>query len=70
MKTKIDPSMKVAPVASVRLLPADQEALKFIQEKLSVPGMQVNFTDAVRRSIHAYANELRAVQADRRKEEA
>ncbi len=50
--------------------PEDKAAVQFIPEELSVPGMKVNTTDAIRRALHAYVNQLRSKDQDRRKEKA
>jgi hypothetical protein len=55
------------PVTAFRLTPEDEQQIKFIQEKLSAPGMQITKTDALRRALHSFANELRSQGQERRK---
>lgn len=50
--------------------PEDRAVVEFIQEEISVPGMEANTTDAIRRALHAFANDLRARKSDRRKEKS
>lgn len=64
--TKKSPSNEPS---AIRLKPEDKAAVKFIQEELSQPGLELNFTDAVRRSIHALANDLRSKSIERQKNE-
>jgi hypothetical protein len=55
------------PITAFRLTPDDEHQIKFIQEKLSAPGMQITKTDVLRRALHAFANELRSQGQERRK---
>jgi hypothetical protein len=54
--------------ALIRLTPEDEKQVKFIQEKLSAPGMQITKSDALRRALHAFANQLRSQDQERRKD--
>jgi hypothetical protein len=58
-----------APVPlQIRLNADDEQQVKFIQEKLSAPGLRITKADALRRALHAFANELRAQDQERRKD--
>lgn len=51
---------------SIRLNDDDERQMKFIQEKLSAPGMQITKADVLRRALHAFANQLRSQEQERR----
>jgi hypothetical protein len=51
----------------IRFNADDEQQLKFIQEKLSAPGLRITKAGALRRALHAFANQLRAQDEDRRK---
>jgi len=53
-------------VTGVRLDKDDEREMKFVQEKLSAPGMDVSKSDVLRRALHAFANMLRSQKQDRR----
>jgi hypothetical protein len=50
----------------IRLNADDEQQLKFIQEKLSAPGLRITKADVLRRALHAFASQLRAQDQDRR----
>jgi len=51
----------------IRFNAEDERQLKFIQEKLSAPGLRITKADVLRRALYAFANQLRAQDQDRRK---
>jgi outer membrane PBP1 activator LpoA protein len=64
--TKKNTSPAVSDLIGFRPKPEDEAAVKFIQERLRVPGIAVSRSDALRRALHAFANELRSKDVDRR----
>jgi hypothetical protein len=50
----------------IRLNSDDEQQVKFIQERLSAPGMRITKSDALRRALHAFANQLRSQEQERR----
>ena len=53
-------------MTSVRLTKDDERELKFVQDKLSAPGLNVTKSDALRRALYSFANLLRSQEKDRR----
>ena len=51
------------PPTPVRLDKDDEKELKFVQEKLSRPGLDVTRSDVLRRSLHAFAESLRTKES-------
>jgi hypothetical protein len=56
-----------SPITGIRLDKNDQKAMKFVQEKLSQPGLELSKSDVLRRALHALANMLHSQEDDRRK---
>lgn len=48
-----------SPITAIRLGKDDQKQMKFVQEKLSAPGLPVSKSDALRRALHAFAEMLK-----------
>lgn len=54
----------------VRLNSDDEKQVKYIQEKLSAPGVQITKSDVLRRALHAFADQLRSQERQDRHDPA
>jgi hypothetical protein len=55
-----------SPVTGIRLDKNDERELKFVQDQLSAPGLNVSKSEALRRALYGFANLLRSQGKDRR----